>query len=127
MKDSAQYLKLQLQNCHRGGRFGRSSISMFVKPQAKNEENKRFRRTSEVTDVDDESWRSGCCKEKRSISLQIAAVPSAAMVRVGLSRWFMVVFRCVINTEVLGSTVHFRLDNLAGLSNRKCSVLPMCP
>ena len=56
---------------------------MFVKPQAKNEGNKRYRRTSEVTDVDAGSWRSGCCKEKSSISLEIAAVPSAAMVRVG--------------------------------------------
>ena len=64
MKDSAQYLKLQLQNCHRGGRFGRSSISTFVKPQAKNEGNKRCRRTSEVTDVDVGSWGSGRCKER---------------------------------------------------------------
>ena len=57
-------MKLQLQNCHRGGRFGRSSISTFVKPQAKNEGNKRCRRTSEVTDVDVGSWGSGRCKER---------------------------------------------------------------
>ena len=35
-----------------------------MKPQAKNEGNKRCRRTSEVTDVDVGSWRSGRYKEK---------------------------------------------------------------